>query len=414
MSKRRVVITGLGLLSPVGNNVQETWQALLAGKNGVAPITLFDTAGYDTKIAAEVKNYDPLDHFDRKELRRLDRFSQFAILAADEAIEDSGLDLEKEDRDQIGVIVGSGIGGMLSFEHEHTKLITRGPTRMSPFFIPQMIIDIAAGHISMKHNLKGPNFATVSACATAAHSIGTGFRTIQYGDADVVVCGGAEAAICPMGIAGFNSMKAISTRNDEPEKASRPFDAKRDGFVMGEGSGMLILEELEHAKARGAKIYGEIVGIGFTADAHHITQPAPGGEGAVRAMKRAINDAGLKPEDIQYINAHGTSTYFNDKNETEAIKTVFGDYAYKLKISSTKSMTGHLLGASGALELIATVLAVKENKIHPTINYEFPDPACDLDYVPNKSIEKEVNAALSSSFGFGGHNVTLCVKKYVE
>ncbi len=412
MSKRRVVITGMGLISPVGHSVEETWQSLLAGKNGIDRITLFDTTDFTTKIAGEVKNFDPLKYFDRKEARRMDRFTQFAMVAAEEAIKDSGLNLEKEDRDRIGVIVGSGIGGMLTFEDEHTKMVTKGPTRMSPFFIPMMIIDIAAGYISIKYNLKGPNFATVSACATAGHSIGTGMRTIQYGDADVVVCGGAEAAIVPSGIAGFNAMKAISTRNDEPHKASRPFDAKRDGFVLGEGGGIVILEELEHAKARGAKIYAEMAGVGFTADAHHITQPAPAGEGAVRAMKQALNDAHLKPTDIQYINAHGTSTYFNDKNETEAIKTVFGDYAYELSVSSTKSMTGHLLGASGALELIVSVKTINENKIHPTVNYEFPDPACDLNYVPNKAIEKEVHAVLSNSFGFGGHNVTLCVKEF--
>ncbi|MHB2149584.1 beta-ketoacyl-ACP synthase II [Calditrichota bacterium LG25] len=414
MGKRRVVITGMGVISPVGNNVKETWEALLSGKNGAAPITLFDTSDYETKFACEVKNYDPLEHFDRKELRRLDRFSQFAILAAEEALNDSGMELDKEDRDRIGVIVGSGIGGMLSFEDEHTKLVTRGPRRVSPFFIPNLIIDIAAGHISIKYGLKGPNFATVSACATAAHSIGTAMRTIQYGDAEVMICGGAEAAIVPSGIAGFNAMKAISTRNEEPQKASRPFDAKRDGFVMGEGGGILILEDLEHARARGAKIYAELVGVGFTADAFHITQPAPGGEGAIRAMKAALKDANLQPTDVQYINAHGTSTYFNDKNETEAIKSVFGDYAYELVVSSTKSMTGHLLGASGVLELIATSLTVQQNKVHPTVNYEFPDPACDLNYVPNTPIEKEVNAALSNSFGFGGHNVTLCVKKFME
>ncbi len=414
MGKRRVVITGMGVVSPVGNNVQETWQALLNGQNGAAPITLFDTTDYETKFACEVKNYDPLQHFDRKELRRLDRFSQFAIIAAEEALQDSGLELDKENRDRIGVIVGSGIGGMLSFEAEHTKLVTKGPKRVSPFFIPMLIIDIAAGHISIKHGLKGPNFATVSACATAGHSIGTAMRTIQYGDADVMICGGAEAAIVPSGIAGFNAMKAISTRNDEPQKASRPFDAKRDGFVMGEGGAIVILEELEHAKARGAKIYAELAGLGFTADAFHITQPAPGGEGAIRAMKAALNDAQLTPQDVQYINAHGTSTYFNDKNETEAIKSVFGENAYQLVISSTKSMTGHLLGASGGLELIVSTLTVQQNKVHPTINYEFPDPDCDLNYVPNKAIEKEVNVALSNSFGFGGHNVTLCVKKFVD
>ncbi len=412
MEKRRVVVTGFGAVTPVGNTVDETWQAILTGKGGVDRITLFDTEKFATKIAAEVKNFDPLNYFEKKEARKLDRFTQFSLVAADEAVKTSGLDLDKEDRDRIGVIVGSGIGGMDSFEQEHIKLLNQGPRRVSPFFITQMIIDIAAGQISLKYNLKGPNFATVSACATSAHAIGSGLRTIQYGDADIMVCGGGEATVTPMSVSGFNSMKAISTRNDEPEKASRPFDLKRDGFIVGEGAGIVILEELEHALARGANIYGEIAGMGFTADAYHITQPAPGGEGAIRAMRIAVKDAGLQPGDIQYINAHGTSTFFNDRNETAAIKTLFGEHASKINISSTKSMTGHLLGAAGGVEMIMSTLAVKNNKIPPTINYEFPDPECDLNYTPNKSIDREVSAAISNSFGFGGHNVCLCVKKY--
>lgn len=412
MAGRRVVITGMGAITPVGNTVKDYWESLLAGKSGVDRITLFDASEYATKIAAEVKNFDPLEHFDRKEARKLDRYTQFAMVASAEAINDSGLDLENEDRDRIGVIVGSGIGGMMVFEDEHTKLVKSGPRRVSPFFIPMMIGDIAAGQISMKYNLKGPNYGTVSACATAGHAIGSALRAIQYGDADVMICGGAEATICPMGVAGFNAMKAISTRNEEPQKASRPFDAQRDGFVMGEGSGILVLEELEHALARGAKIYAEMAGISFTADAHHITQPAPGGEGAIRAMRGALKDAGVKPEQVSYINAHGTSTDANDRNETAAIKTVFGDYAYQVPVSSTKSMTGHLLGASGGIEAVASVMAIKDGKIPPTINYEHPDPDCDLNYVPNQAIEREVNVAISNSFGFGGHNVCLCFRKY--
>jgi len=412
MAKRRVVITGMGSISPLANSAYQTWQAMLAGKSGVAKITLFDTDPFTTKIAAEVKNFDPLEYFDRKEARKLDRYTQFALIAAAEAVQDSGVDFQKEDRDRIGVIIGSGIGGMLSFEEEHTKLITKGPRRVSPFFIPQMIGDIAAGYVSIKYNLKGPNFGTVSACATAGHALGSALRAIQYGDADMMVAGGAEASVSPMGVAGFNSMKAISTRNDEPQRASRPFDAERDGFVMGEGAGIVLLEELEHALARGAKIYAEFSGLSFTADAYHITAPAPGGEGAVRAMRGAIKDAGLKPEQIDYINAHGTSTGENDKNETAAIKTVFGARAYHMNISSTKSMTGHLLGASAGVEFIAATYTIVEGKIAPTINYENSDPNCDLTYVPNQAITSDVKAALSNSFGFGGHNVCLCVTKY--
>lgn len=400
------------MITPLGNNLNETWKALLAGQSGIDKITLFDIQEYATKIAGEVKNFDPSLHFEQKDIKKLDRYAQFALVAAEEAVAAAFLDFEKEDLDRVGVIVGSGIGGMLSFEEEHAKLLSKGPKRISPFFIPQIISDIAAGYISMKWNLKGPNYATVSACATSAHSIGAGFRTVQYGDADMMVCGGAEAAVCPMGIAGFNAMKAISTRNDEPQKASRPFDMQRDGFVMGEGGGIVILEELDHALARGARIIAEIAGMGFTADAYHITQPAPGGEGAIRAMRQAISDAGLTLSDVDYINAHGTSTPFNDRNETTAIKTLFGDYAYQLKISSTKSMMGHLLGASGAVEMIISTLSVKHDQIPPTINSEYPDPECDLNYVPNHSIDHPTAVAISNSFGFGGHNVCLCVKKY--
>ena len=412
MERRRVVITGIGMITPIGNNVENTWTSLVEGVCGVGKITLFDASNFTTQIAAEVKNFNPSDHFELKEVKKLDRFTQFALVSAQEAVDTSGLDFEKEDRDRIGVIVGSGIGGMLSFEEEHAKLLSKGPKRISPFFIPQMISDIAAGHISMKWNLKGPNYATVSACATSAHSIGAGFRAIQYGDADIMVCGGAEATICPMGVSGFNAMKAISTRNDEPEKASRPFDLERDGFIIGEGAGIIIMEELGHARARGANIYAEMVGMGFTADAYHITQPAPGGEGAVRAMRIAINDAGHNVNDVDYINAHGTSTLHNDRNETAAIKTLFNEHAYKLKVSSTKSMIGHLLGASGAVEAIISTLTIVNNTIPPTINYEVPDPECDLNYVPNKAVKDKIDLAISNSFGFGGHNVCLAIKRY--
>ncbi len=412
MSKKRVVVTGFGAISPVGNTAMETWEALLEGKSGTSKITRFDSTDFKTQIAAEVKGYDPLNYFDKKESRKLDRYSQFAMISADEAILNSKLDLEKEDRDRIGVIIGSGVGGMKSFEDEHSKLIHGGPRRVSPFFIPLMIADIAAGHVSMKHNLKGPNYATVSACATSGHSIGLGLRTIQYGDADIMLCGGAESSVTPMSVAGFNASKALSTRNDEPEKASRPFDKERDGFVMGEGAGTVVLEELEHALKRGATIYAELAGMGFTADAYHMTQPAPGGEGAIRAMRIALKDAGIEAGAVDYLNAHGTSTYFNDKLETEAIHSVFGAHAKMLNVSSTKSMTGHLLGAAGALEMIVATLAVKENKIPPTINYTVPDPECVLNYTPNKMVEREVMVAISNSFGFGGHNTCLCVKKF--
>lgn len=410
--RRRVVITGMGTVNAIGLNAEQYWSGLLSGKSGIVPITKFDTEKFTTKIAAELQGFLPEEHFEKKDVRKIDPYAQYALVCTREAVSRSGLNFDNEDKARIGVIVGSGIGGMLSFEVEMTKLITQGPRRVSPFFIPQMISDIAAGHISMEYGLKGPNYATVSACATSGHAVGAATMAIQRGDADVMIAGGSEAAITPMGIAGFNSMKALSTRNDEPATASRPFDLTRDGFVMGEGAAIVVLEDLEHANARGAKIWAEMAGIGFTADAYHLTAPAPGGEGAVRAMRLCVEDGGLVPEDIDYINAHGTSTPYNDKNETEAIKTVFGDRAQDIAISSTKSMTGHMLGAAGAVELIATIMAVNENKVPPTINYKTPDPECDLNYTPNKMIEREITAAVSNTFGFGGHNACLSVKKY--
>ena len=410
---RRVVVTGMGAVTPIGLTVQDFWKNALAGVSGAAPITYFDTTQYDTKFAAELKGFNPLDYMDRKMVQRVDPFTQYALAAAAGAVKDAEIDFSKISPDRAGIIFGSGIGGMLTFMRQHETLVeTKGPHRISPFFIPMMIADIAAGRISMKYGLKGPNYATTSACATASHAIGDAFILIQRGDADLMFSGGSEASICPMGIGGFNAMKALSTRNDAPAKASRPFDKNRDGFVMGEGGGVLILEEIGHAVRRGAKIYAEIAGIGFTADAHHITDPAPGGEGAVRSMRAAIRDAGIAPEEVDYVNAHGTSTPANDRNETAAMKTVFGEHAKKLAVNSTKSMIGHLLGASGAVGSIATVMTLVENKIHPTINYETPDPDCDLYYVPNTSIERTVNVALCNTFGFGGHNATLLFKKY--
>lgn len=414
-SEKRVVVTGLGVVTPIGLNVQEFWQSMLEGKSGAGPITYFDTSKYDTKFACEVKGFDPLKYMDRKSVQRMDLFAQFAMAAAAQAVEDAGIDFEKLDRDRVGVVVGSGIGGMWTYQRQQENLFSvGGPDHISPFFIPMMISDIAAGNISIRYKLRGPNYATTSACATSGHAIADAAMLIERGDADVMITGGAEAAICPMGIGGFNSMKAMSTSNGDPAKASRPFDAKRDGFVMGEGGGILVLESYEHAVKRGAKILGELAGFGLTADAYHLTQPAPGGEGAVRAMRLCIKDAELRPEDIDYINAHGTSTPFNDKNETEAIKTVFGEHAYKLHVSSTKSMTGHQLGAAGSVEAVATILAIQNDTIPPTINYEFPDPECDLNYVPNKPVKKTVDAAISNTFGFGGHNACLLFTKFRE
>ncbi|MBP2072520.1 MAG: 3-oxoacyl-[acyl-carrier-protein] synthase [Thermoanaerobacterium sp.] len=407
----RVVITGIGAITPIGNNIDELWDSLINGRSGIDKVTRFDVSSYPTKLAAEVKNFEPTEYIDKKEAKRMDRFTQFALSSAKMALIDSGLDLEKEDLDRIGVIYGSGIGGIETLENQQNILKEKGPGRVSPFFVPMMIADMAAGLISITFGLKGHNETIVNACASSTNAIGDAFKVIERGDADVIVTGGSEAAITPLAIAGFCSMKAMST-NDDPKTACRPFDANRDGFIMGEGSATLILESLEHALNRGAHIYGEIVGYGATADAYHITAPAPEGEGAARAMKLALKDAGIVPEDIDYINAHGTSTEYNDKYETMAIKNVFGQHAYKLKVSSTKSMTGHMLGASGAVEAVATILAIKNGIVPPTINYETPDPECDLDYVPNKALEMEIDYALSNSFGFGGHNATLVFKKY--
>ena len=410
---RRVVVTGLGAITPVGNDVATTWRSLIEGRSGTAPITKFDATNFPVKFAAEVKGFNALDFMDRKEAKRADHYTQYAVAAAKQAMTDAGLaNGHNIDPDRIGVIVGSGIGGLKSFEEQHDVYRERGVGKISPFFIPMFIADIAAGIVSMQFNAKGPNYATVSACATSAHAIGDAFRTIQYGDADIMISGGAEATVTPMAIGGFANMKALSERNDSPETASRPFDKTRDGFVMGEGAGVVILEEWEHAVARGAKIYAEIAGYGATGDAHHLTAPAPDGEGAQRAMKRALKDAGLTPADVQYINAHGTSTPANDFNETRAIKAVFGEHAAKVNVSSTKSATGHMLGAAGAVEFIVSSLVVGTNMIPPTINYQTPDPDCDLNYTPNVCIEREVTAVLSNSFGFGGHNTTLAVKRF--
>ena len=412
MNGNRVVVTGIGAITPLALNAEETWQKLLAGESGIGYIHHFDTTDFDTKIAGEVTDFDPKAVLDAKEARRMDRFCQFAVAAADQAIQDAGLDVEKLDRERIGVVVSSGIGGMGTFETETRKLIERGPGRVSPFFIPMMIADIAAGHISMRYGFRGPNYAIVSACASAANAIADALQLIRRGVADIVIAGGAEATITPLGVAGFNSMKALSTRNDAPQKASRPFDAERDGFVMGEGGGILVFENLDHARARGARIYGELAGAGLSADAYHITAPAPEGVGAQQAMRRALEDAKLQPQDVQYVNAHGTSTEANDKNETLAIAKVFGETAETLNINSTKSMIGHLLGASGAVEAIVTLLTIRDGKIHPTINQEHPDPDCFLNYTPNEAQTREVQAAVSNSFGFGGHNVCLVFKKY--
>jgi 3-oxoacyl-[acyl-carrier-protein] synthase II len=411
--KRRVVVTGMGTITPVGNDVATTWRSLIEGKSGTAPITKFDASTFPVKFAAEVKGFNPLDYMDRKEAKRADQYTQYAVAAARQAMTNANL-VERNgmDPDRIGVIIGSGIGGLKSFEEQHDVYRERGVGKISPFFIPMFIADIAAGIVSMMFNAKGPNYATVSACATSAHAIGDAYRTIQYGDADVMITGGAEATVTPMAIGGFANMKALSERNDSPATASRPFDATRDGFVMGEGAGVLILEELEHALNRGATIYAEIVGYGATGDAYHLTAPAPDGEGAQRAMKRALKDAGLEPKDIQYINAHGTSTPANDFNETRAIKAVFGEHAKTVNVSSTKSATGHMLGAAGAVEAVVSSMVVGTGIIPPTINYHNPDPELDLNYTPNTSVKRDVNAVLSNSFGFGGHNTTLAIKRF--
>ncbi len=412
-SDRRVVVTGLGVVTPLGHDLNTFWQNLITSQCGIDKITAFDTSAFATQIAGEVKNFDPTPAFPSpKEIRRTDRYSQFGIYAGWSALKDSGLELEKENLDEIGVFLGSGIGGLATTSEQHKILLERGPGRMSPFTIPMLIGNMASGLISMYFNLRGPNFATCSACATANHAIGEAWRTIKAGDASVMFAGGSEAAVIPIGIGGFCAMRAMSTRNDDPKHASRPFDKDRDGFVMGEGAGVLVLEELEHAKKRGAKIYCEISGYGNTADAHHLTSPSPGGEGAARCMKMALRTGGLNLEDVTYINAHGTSTPVGDIAETQAIKSVFGEHAKKLAVSSTKGATGHMLGAAGAVEMAACALAIKNSIVPPTINLQNPDPECDLDYVPNTAREMSVNAIVNNSFGFGGHNSTIAAKKF--
>jgi 3-oxoacyl-[acyl-carrier-protein] synthase II len=413
--KRRVVVTGLGAVTPVGNDVATTWRALLDGRSGGAPITKFDASQFSVRFACEVKGFDALQFMDRKEAKRADLYTQYAVAAAVQSMQDAGFgEGTGYDPDECGVIIGSGIGGLNTFEEQHRSFMQAGPKRISPFFIPMFISDIAAGVVSMRFNARGPNFATVSACSTSAHAIGVAFRSIQLGEADVMMAGGSEAAVTPMSIGGFANMTALSTRNDDPAGASRPFDATRDGFVMGEGAAVIVLEELEHARKRGARIYGEIIGYAATGDAHHLTGQLPEHEGLQRSMRRAMADGGLRPEDVQYINAHGTSTPLNDPNESKAIHAVFGAHARSLSVSSTKSATGHMLGAAGAVEFVACALAVKESMVPPTINYRTPDPECDLDYTPNAPRARDVEVAMSNSSGFGGHNATLAIRRYRE
>ncbi|MGP8199999.1 MAG: beta-ketoacyl-ACP synthase II [Limisphaerales bacterium] len=410
---RRVVVTGFGVVSSLGQKFPVFWDNILAGKCGIHKITSFDVSDYDCQIAAEITDFDPTPAFSSpKEVRRTDRFAQFAMVAAHQALLDSALDLDKEDRDEIGAIIGSGIGGLHTLEEQHKVLLSKGPGRLSPFMIPMLISNMGSGLFSMSFNLRGPNFSTCSACATATHAIGEAWRTVKMGDAKVMFAGGSEAVIVPMGVGGFCAMRALSVRNDDPQHASRPFDRDRDGFVMGEGAGVLMLEELDHARARGARIYAEIAGYGNTADAHHLTAPSPQGEGAARCMRMALRSAGLNPSDVSYINAHGTSTPQGDIAETQAIKAVFGEHAKKLAVSSTKGATGHMLGAAGAVEMALCVKAIECNIVPPTINLENPDPECDLDYVPNKAREMEVRAVVNNSFGFGGHNASIAARKF--
>lgn len=413
--KNRVVITGIGAITPVGIGKENFWDSLLAGKSGIEKTSRFDASEYTAQVAGEVKDFEPTDFIDKKEAKRMDRYTQFAVAATKLAIEDAKMDLEKEDSDRIGVIVGTGIGGIETLHTQYENLFAKGPSRISPFFIPMMIGNMAAGQVSISFGLQGPSSCVVTACATGTNAIGDAFRLIQRGEADVMVAGGTEACISPAAVAGFCSMKALCTdHNDEPAKASRPFDKTRSGFVMGEGAGVVILESLEHAEARGAHIYAEVVGYAYNSDAYHITSPSPGGVQAAKCMEKALADAGLKPEEIDYINAHGTSTHLNDMTETAAIKTVFGKHAYDLSISSIKSMTGHLLGAAGGIECIATALTIENDIMPPTINYEVPDEELDLDYVPNKARKRMVNAALSNSLGFGGHNACVILKKFAK
>ncbi len=410
--KKRVVVTGLAAITPIGNNLQEYWQGLLSGRNGIAKITAFDASDFPCQFAGEVKNFDPLDYMEKKDAKRMARFSHFAVACSKMALEDAGLKITEANAEQVGVVIGTGIGGLAIMEEQHKVLLEKGPSRITPFLVPTMICNMAAGLTAIHTGAKGPNSCSVTACAAGSNAIGDAFRLIQGGYASVMICGGTEAAITPLGVGGFAAAKALSTRNDSPETACRPFDRDRDGFVMGEGCGILILEEREHALARGARIYAEMVGYGMTCDAYHMTAPVPEGVGASRAMTLALKDAGIAPEEVSYINAHGTSTPANDVTETKAIKRALGEHAYNVAISSTKSMTGHLLGGSGGVEAVATVLAIAHDVVPPTINLENPDPECDLDYVPHKPRQMTVNVALSNSFGFGGHNVTLAFRKH--
>ena len=414
MEKRRVVVTGVGLITPVGIGVEESWKGLVEGRSGIRKLTRFDASAFATQIAGEVEGFNPEDYIEPKEIKKMDRFIHLAIAASDMAVKDSGLKITDSNAERVGVIIGSGMGGLGAIEHYHSVLLEKGPRRITPFFIPMLIINLAGGHVSMKYGAKGPISAVATACATGSHSIGDAFKIIQRGDADAMIAGGTESVITPMGIGGFNAMKALSTRNDEPEKASRPFDADRDGFVMGEGVGIMVLESLEHARSRGARIYAEIAGYGMTADAYHMTSPAPEGEGAARCMAIALKDGGVAASEVDYINAHGTSTKYGDELESIAIKTVFKGHAYKLAVSSTKSMTGHLLGAAGGVEAVVCILCMRDNIVPPTINLDNPDPQCDLDYVPHKARKMDVNCVMSNSFGFGGTNACLVFKKLKE
>jgi 3-oxoacyl-[acyl-carrier-protein] synthase II len=414
MAPRRVVVTGVGLITSVGTGTEENWNAIRNGANGIGLITQFDASAFACRIAGEVKNFNPLTYVEKKDVKKMGRFIQFAMAASEFAVQSANLKVGEQEAERVGVYIGSGIGGFEVIEREHKNLLDKGPGRISPFFIPSCIVNLASGYVSIRYNAQGPNSATATACTTSAHSIGDSFRLIQHGDADVMICGGSEACITPMGIGGFAAMRALSTRNDEPHRASRPWDKERDGFVVGEGSGIVILEELGYAQARGAQILAEVVGYGMSSDAHHITSPPESGDGAYRVMRNALRDAGIEPSRVQYVNAHGTSTDVGDKAETIAIKRAFGDHAYKLGISSTKSMTGHLLGGAGGLEAGITVLAIRDQVAPPTINHEFPDPECDLDYVPNKARPMAIEYALSNSFGFGGTNASLVFKRFEQ
>jgi 3-oxoacyl-[acyl-carrier-protein] synthase II len=410
--KRRVVVTGMGFVTPLGTGLDNVWELMLQGKSGIVPITRFDASRHETKIAGEVKNFNPEEYVSRKEVKKMDLFIHYSLAATKVAFDDSKLDMTKEQSDRVGVVVGTGLGGLPALEKYHQILMERGPDRISPFFIPMLIANLAPGQIALQYGMKGPNLCVVTACATGSHCIGEASRIIQYGDADVMVAGGTEANLTPLTVGGFNAMNALSVRNDEPEKASRPFEKSRDGFIVGEGAGTLILEELEHARARGARIYAEVIGYGYNADAYHITAPAPDGEGFARCMRMALKDAGISPDEVDYINAHGTSTKLNDYSETLAIKDVFGDRAKKIPVSSIKSMIGHLLGAAGAVEAVVSILSLRDQICPPTINYEEPDPECDLDYVPNVARKQAMNVALSNSFGFGGTNATLVFRRF--